>query len=294
MKITVFTPTFNRAYIIENLYKSLIKQKYYDFEWLVIDDGSTDNTKQLFTKWTNECNSFPIRYYYFENSGKQREINRALDLAKGRIFITVDSDDILTDDALLKIDRWDKEIIAEGADKICCLAGRQGTLDKHSIGPELDEPYDDANFLNRYLESGKFIGHDRAWAFYTEIHKKYKYPEIENEKFITEAVAWNRMANDGYKVRCYNDVIYLMEHQADGLTASIENLLLDNPRGYGIWIKEMMNYLQCSKWKKFKRYYSFYCDLHEKYSWRLISKYLDIPFWFMAIMHVLFKVKNGK
>ena len=82
--ITVFTPTYNRGYIIENLYKSLKKQKSNNFEWLVIDDGSTDNTKELFEKWQNEKNKFDIRYIKTNNDGKPRAINKALKIARGK------------------------------------------------------------------------------------------------------------------------------------------------------------------------------------------------------------------
>ena len=102
-KITVFTPTYNRAYIIEDLYRSLQRQTYRDFEWLVVDDGSADNTKELFERWQQEYNPFPIRYVRQENGGKCRAINRGLELAEGRLFLNVDSDDYLTDDAIEKI-----------------------------------------------------------------------------------------------------------------------------------------------------------------------------------------------
>ena len=78
-KITVFTPTYNRAYIIEDLYRSLQRQTYRDFEWLVVDDGSADNTKELFESWQKEENFFPIQYVRQENGGKCRAINRGLE-----------------------------------------------------------------------------------------------------------------------------------------------------------------------------------------------------------------------
>ena len=110
MKITVFTPTYNRGYIIENLYKSLQRQFFTDFEWLVVDDGSSDNTEELFEIWSKENNNFQIRYYKKENGGKHRAINYALDKERGELFFTVDSDDYLTDDALYKVDKWGKVI----------------------------------------------------------------------------------------------------------------------------------------------------------------------------------------
>ena len=97
--ITVFTPTYNRAYIIENLYKSLQRQTFKDFEWLVIDDGSTDNTEELFASWTNEI-SFPVRYIKQQNGGKHRAINRGVKEANGELFFIVDCDDYLREDAV--------------------------------------------------------------------------------------------------------------------------------------------------------------------------------------------------
>ena len=79
-KVTVFTPTYNRAYILENLYRSLQRQSCTDFEWLIVDDGSSDDTQALVESWQAEENPFPIRYVYQENGGKCRAINRGLEL----------------------------------------------------------------------------------------------------------------------------------------------------------------------------------------------------------------------
>ena len=124
-KITVFTPTYNRAYIIETLYRSLQRQTYRDFEWLVVDDGSADNTKALFDAWQQEDNFFPIRYIKQENGGKCRAINHGLKLAQGELFFTVDSDDYLTDDALEKVAAWDAELPDKA--QYCGFVGNRGT-----------------------------------------------------------------------------------------------------------------------------------------------------------------------
>ena len=123
-KITVFTPTYNRAYIIEELYRSLQRQTYSNFEWVVVDDGSTDNTQSIFKQWEKENNVFPIRYVYQENGGKCRAINRGLQLAEGELFFTVDSDDYLTDDALEKIVTWESALTKDV--KYCGFAGNHG------------------------------------------------------------------------------------------------------------------------------------------------------------------------
>lgn len=98
--ITIFTPTYNRAYRLPNLYKSLQEQTCKDFEWLVVDDGSTDNTSKLFEQWQAEENSFPIRYFKQPNGGKHRAINRGVKEAKGELFFIVDSDDTLSSNAI--------------------------------------------------------------------------------------------------------------------------------------------------------------------------------------------------
>ena len=292
MRITVFTPTYNRIYILDKLYESLKRQTFKDFEWLIIDDGSTDGTENLIKKWSTNNTEFQIRYYYFENSGKQREINRALDLARGELFFTVDSDDILTDDALEKIDTWEKTL--PNNKKFCGLAGSDGDMSGKATNPLFPGKYIDATFLNRYAETGLFIGHDRPWVFYTEIHRKYKYPEFKDESFITEAVAWNRMAKDGYQIRCFNDVIYLWEHQEDGLTNSILRTLVNNPKGYGLWLKEMMQQLGYSWIKRLKVYYSFYCDLRKKYAWKDIGSFINASKLEMVLIITFFELKHRR
>lgn len=292
MRITVFTPTYNRGYILEKLYRSLKKQTFLDFEWLIIDDGSIDNTKELVKKWCEQKPTFRIRYYYFKNSGKQKEINRALDLADGELFFTVDSDDLLTEDALEKIDMWEKTIPKDK--KFCGLAGSDGDMTGKATNPLFDKEYVDATFFDRYPEMRFFIGHDRPWVFYTKIHREYKYPEFQGENFITEAVTWNRMAQDGYKIRCFNDVIYLREHQSDGLTNSIMQTLINNPNGYGLWLKELMRQLGYSHFKKIKTYYSFYCDLRKKYSWLDIANFISSPKLVMFFISGYFRLRHRR
>ena len=123
-KITVFTPTYNRAYIIENLYRSIQRQTYRGFEWLVVDDGSSDGTEALFAKWMEEDNDFAIRYIKQENGGKCRAINRGVQEARGEFFFTVDSDDYLTDDALEKVAKWAEELPKD--EKYCGFSANLG------------------------------------------------------------------------------------------------------------------------------------------------------------------------
>lgn len=291
VKVTVFTPTYNRAYIIKQLYQSLCAQTCRDFEWLVVDDGSVDNTEELFQKWQLECKAFPIRYYKKENGGKCRAINYALDLAQGELFFTVDSDDYLTEDAVEKIVHWESELPKD--ENYCGIAGNLGTAKEETINRMFETEYFDGTLLDRY----RCVDGERAIVIYTDIHKKYRYPEFEGEKFMTEAVVWNRMANDGYKMRFYNDIIWIYEYRADGLTKAGNTLFLNNPKGYGLWIKEKAEFQNIALKEKFKMYYTFCCDLSNRVDRKIIAESIGIPrvlVFILQILHVVKIILKGK
>lgn len=277
-RITVFTPTYNRAYIIENLYRSLQRQTFKEFEWLVIDDGSTDNTEFLFHQWQRENNPFPIRYFRQENGGKCRAVNRGLKLAEGELFFTVDSDDYLTDDALEHIDKWEKELPREG--KYCGFSGNLGTSLDSTPNQLFEGGYFDGNAFDRY---GAVDG-ERAMVFYTQIHRQYLYPEFPGEKFMTEAVAWNRMAYDGYKIRFYNDIIWIYEYKEDGLTRAGYTLFLNNPQGTGLFFHEKAKFLNYSLKRRLGMWYGFTCDTMGCCTNAQIAQYIDMPRWLVAPM----------
>lgn len=287
-KITVFTPTYNRAYIIENLYRSLQRQSFSDFEWLVVDDGSTDETEKLFDCWKKEKNNFPIRYYKKDNGGKCRAINYALDLAEGELFFIVDSDDYLTDDALEKIVKWERSLPKDRS--FCGVAGNLGTATNQTPNTLIKGEYYEGTLLDRYRN----IDGERAIVFYTEVHRKYKYPEFDGEKFMTEAVVYNRMAHDGYKMRFYNDIIWIYEYKEDGLTKAGNTVFLNNPYGYGLWLREKAEFERVSFREKLKMWYTFSCDLSGRYHNKQIAQYIGAPTWIirtLSIMHYIRRLK---
>lgn len=283
-KITVFTPTYNRAYIIHNLYQSLQRQTFTNFEWLVVDDGSTDNTGAVFEEWAKQNNSFPIRYYKQSNGGKCRAINYALDLAEGELFFTVDSDDYLTDDALEKIVKWESTLPKN--EVFCGVAGNLGTATDQTPNTPIKGEYYEGTLLDRYRN----IDGERAIVFYTEVHRKYKYPEFDGEKFMTEAVVYNRMAHDGYKMRFYNDIIWIYEYKEDGLTKAGNTVFLNNPHGYGLWLREKAEFEGASLLHKLKLYYTFTCELYKKYNIKTIAKCIGAPVAVIAFFNAVHKV----
>ena len=275
-KITVFTPTYNRAYILENLYRSLQRQTCTQFEWLVVDDGSSDNTGTLIETWQQENNPFPIRYHKQENGGKCRAINKGLELARGRLFLNVDSDDYLTDDAVEKILSWEDQLPEDG--NFCAVAGNLGTGPNETPNTPLPGDYFDGNAFDRY---GVVEG-ERAFAFYTDIHRRYLYPDCPGEKFMTEAVTWNRMAHDGYRIRFYNDIIWIYEYKPDGLTQAGDRLFWENPQGTGIFFREKAEFLGHSLWQRLGLWYGFATENFGRCTDDQIAEYIDMPRWMVS------------
>lgn len=269
--VTVFTPTYNRAYILGDLYHSLQRQTCMDFEWLIVDDGSADDTKALVASWQGEKNPFPIRYIYQENGGKCRAINRGLKEADGRLFFTVDSDDYLTDDAIEKVIRWDGELPADG--HFCGYVGNRGITPTQTPNRLFPGGYLDGTALDRYDQ----VDGERAFVFYTEIHRKYLYPEFPGEKFLTEAVTWDLMAHDGYKMRFYNDIIWIWEYKDDGLTRAGYRVFLENPQGTGLFFRQKAEFLHYSLWNKLTLWYGYATDAMGRCTDEQIASYIGMP-----------------
>ena len=295
MKITVFTPTYNRKYILGNLYRSLQRQSCFDFEWLIVDDGSTDNTGDLVFQWIQEQNNFPIRYFMQNNGGKCRAINRGLQEARGDLFLVIDSDDYLIQDAIQKIIKWERELPKE--EKYCAVAGNLGTSESETPNRLFDGGFFTGTLLDRY----RCVNGERAIAFYTDVHRQYFYPVFEGETFMTEAVAYNRMAHDGYKTRFYNDIICVYDYLDDGLTKTGYVLFLKNPRGYALWLRERQEFMGISPWKRFRLWYSYYCEMsfcvgEYRLSKKACAKYIGAPIaavYTCATIHKLRSLTKG-
>lgn len=231
--ITVFTPTYNRVYCLENLYKSLLRQTNRDFEWLIVDDGSSDGTERLVEKWKMD-NHLPITYIKTLNGGKHRAINKGVTLARGKYFFIVDSDDYLTDDAIEIVFFYGLQV--ENNDSFAGVCGLRIFPDGKIIGGEVSFEVLDLSSVE-YREESKRKG-DMAEIFKTEVLKLYPFPEFPGENFIKESVVWNRISLK-YKLRYFNKAIYVCDYLQDGLTRSIRRHLKNNPLGNMLANKEL-------------------------------------------------------
>lgn len=285
-KITVFTPTYNRGYIIEKLYRSIQRQSFQDFEWLVVDDGSSDNTEELFSQWCKEENPFPIRYVKQKNGGKCRAINRGLELAQGELFFTIDSDDYMTDDALEKVALWEAALPKD--QKFCGIIANRGYSPDYTPNTLFEGEYMDGDAFDMY----GVIDGERALIFYTEIHRKYLYPEFPGENFMTEAITWNRMAHDGYRIRYYNDIIWIFKYLEDGLTKAGEAVFYRNPRGYGLFFKEQIQFRKFSFLEKWDFRISYIINVGDMYPTKLVAESIGLPWITVAAMKTVRRLKR--
>lgn len=239
MKFTILTPTYNRAYTLSRLYESLKKQTFQDFEWLVIDDGSTDNTKELIESFINEKPFFDIIYKYKENGGKHRAINYGINFAKGEMTFLLDSDDWLTDNSLFLIDQVEKSIPQESKEQFIGFLGLRVHENDEIIGKTFVGNYADVTYMQRTKQG---ISGDKGEVFYTELLKKYPFPEFDGEKFATERLVWNKMSYDGYKIRYFNKPVQYCEYLEDGLTAGGYSMYAKYPKQWGLAIWQDYNY----------------------------------------------------
>ncbi len=240
MRFTVFTPAYNRGYIIEQLYESLCRQTFRDFEWIVVDDGSTDNTEEVMTKLMAKEPFFPIIYRKQPNGGKHRAWNRGIDLASGELFFGCDSDDYLTDDALEVIDQIEKSIPTDQKQCFAGVCGLRGYNNSDINGTSFsDGEYLDLTYLERL---GHNVSGDKAEVIYTSVWKRFKYHEFEEENFLTEATALFRMDAAGLKMRYFNTIVKVGEYLPDGLTANSRERFIKNPKGWGLYIAQRIQY----------------------------------------------------
>lgn len=234
MYITVFTPSYNRANLLFRLYQSLVNQTYKNFEWLIIDDGSKDQTEGVVDSFIKE-NKIVIRYFKMPNGGKHRAINKGVEMAKGELFYIVDSDDFLTEDSVEKIAFYANSI--KDNDCFCGVAGLRCYPDGKNIAVKKEFSVIDSDDI----KISKYLDGDRAQAYFTKCLKEFPFPEFENETFISESIVWYRMAQK-YKVRFFFDAIYITEYLQDGLTKNVRRLHRINPKGSLLLYKERVDY----------------------------------------------------
>lgn len=224
--ITVLTPTFNREGVLRSLWDSLQKQTVKDFEWLVVDDGSTDGTKNLITQ-LKEKSDFPIRYIYKSNGGKHTALNVGIQTICSKLTFIVDSDDCVTDDAVESILKIHKKYRSQN--NICGYAFLRAFPDGKVNGKKFDVDEKIGSYIDVRV-NGDDTGADKAEVFKTHCLKEFPFPEYPNEKFLGEDLVWVRMARK-YEMVHINKAIYVGNYLEDGLTNNRRKHNIASPVG---------------------------------------------------------------
>lgn len=211
---SVFTPTFNRAELIGRVYESLMRQSFTSFEWIVVDDGSTDDTESVVSAFA-ELASFPVRYFKTENRGKVAAINYALDYADGVFFLVFDSDDWCTEDALQCFyDAWEK-LSSESRSEYGAISCLKKYANEEIVGEDYSRI--DAfgcSYIDRFNLS--VLG-DKWECILTEVHKSYRYDLAVGERYQAPEYAWLKMA-EKYNTIFLNKALSVVEYQDDGIS----------------------------------------------------------------------------
>lgn len=289
-RITVFTPTYNRGYILETLYVSLKKQTNQSFKWLIVDDGSTDNTEEIVRSWRNE-GLIDLQYYKQVNAGKMAAHNKGVELCDTEFFLCIDSDDYLTNDAIETILGSIDSITSE---KFAGLIAYKGTSQDEPIGTSFPRGVT-THTLSGLYDSG-FKG-DTTLVFKTNIIKKYPFPILRNEKFITEAYIYNQI-DLRYIYHLIPKVLTICEYRSDGLTKNEIKLIFNNPGGWALHccqngdfaktiIKRLKSYAWAISYKLMKKDSQF--KLHPKH---FASYVLSYPFGFLLFLRRIVKYKG--
>jgi glycosyltransferase involved in cell wall biosynthesis len=229
--ITVFTATYNRSYIIKKLYDSLLVQTNKNFEWLIVDDGSEDDTKKLINSFI-EKNMIRIKYLYKQNGGKHTAINLGVKEASGKYFFIVDSDDTLTPDACEKVENELKNIHSDKYAGVCFRRGGAASIKKF---PADRFTANSLELAYKYNCKG-----DKAEVFFTEILRKYPFPEPLRCNFVPEALVFNRIANDGLSFLCIDYPVYICDYLDDGLTINFKRNFKKNRIGFALYYRECL------------------------------------------------------
>lgn len=235
--LTIFTPAYNRAHTLPRTYESLLRQDCKDFIWLIIDDGSTDNTRTLVEQWQAQDNGFEIRYIYKENGGMHTAHNVAYENIDTELNTCIDSDDCLADGAVkLILDKWRK---IKGENYAGIVALDADLCNGDIIGRGFSAGMVETTLSGYYAHGGDG---DKKLIYRTDIIKSVPpYPIFEGEKYVSLAYKY-LLLDQQYKLSVLDEIVCLVEYQQDGSSLNMFRQYMKNPRGFAFWRTVKMQY----------------------------------------------------
>lgn len=227
--ITIFTPSYNRAHLLIRTYESLKKQTDLNFIWLIVDDGSSDGTKELVEEWIKKENSFEIRYVYKENGGMHTAHNKAYEIIDTELNVCIDSDDCMPPSAIEHITKfW----INNKSESVAGIVALDSDLEGNIIGTMLPSDIKEATTDELYERYG--VCGDKKFIYRTDIINSVEpYPEFLGEKLVPLGYKYSLVA-DKYSMLLMNDVVCEVDYQSDGSSNTIYKQYLQSPRGFAV------------------------------------------------------------
>ena len=239
--LTVFTPAYNRAHTLPRTYESLLLQDCKDFVWLIVDDGSSDNTAELVRGWQKNDNGFDIRYIYKENGGMHTAHNTAYENIDTELNVCIDSDDCMAKGAVGKIlTKWNevKDLGYAG------LIGLDADLEGKLIGAGFPDGMTETTLMGYYAAGGSG---DKKLVYRTDVINRYPpYPVFEGERYVALAYKY-RLIDQDYKLAVIDQVLCNVEYQADGHSTGMWKEYVRSPKGFAFWRKVCMQYPESKK-----------------------------------------------
>jgi glycosyltransferase involved in cell wall biosynthesis len=291
-QLTVFTPTYNRAYCLHNCYESLKRQTCKDFIWLIIDDGSTDHTEELVQTWIKE-NVIPIKYKWQKNQGMHGAHNTAYDLIETELNVCIDSDDYMPENAVEKILTFWNEY---GNDKVSGIIALDSYTDQRIIGTKLPDEINHSTLFDLYTKHG--VTGDKKLVYRSELTRKYPYPVFDNEKYVGLAYKYY-MLDTEYKMLLMNEVLCCVEYLPDGSSLNMFKQYLKNPKGFAFYRKELMKLPFASLSFKFRQAIHYVSSNLIMKNWRFLNEtprkditILATPFGFLLYLYINTRAKG--
>lgn len=290
--LTIFTPAYNRAYTLHKCYESLKRQISKDFKWLVIDDGSTDNTKELVYKWKEEAD-FEITYIYKNNGGMHTAHNTAYENIDTELNVCIDSDDYMTDDAVyIIVKEWERV----KSNKLAGLGALNVFESGEVIGTQFPEGLHSSKYFDIYNKYG--VRGDKKFIYRTELTRKFPYPEYEGEKYIGLDYKYKKL-DEKYELALINKVVCVVEYMEDGSSKNMLRQYRNNPKGWCFFRLENLKIPNTSLKYKFKEYIHYVSSSlisKEKNFFKVVpSKGLAIvafPFGYILQKYILMKTNS--
>lgn len=234
--LTIFTPAYNRAHTLPRTYESLLNQACKQFIWLIVDDGSTDDTEKLVKQWQSVDNGFEIRYVYKENGGMHTAHNTAYELIDTELNTCIDSDDMLAENAVSEIlDKW-TQVRDTG---MAGIIGLDADFSGKVIGKGFPPGMSETSVIGYYAAGG---AGDKKLVYRTDIINSVPpYPVFEGEKYVALSYKY-RLLDQTCRLAVLPKVLCKVEYQEDGSTGTMYRQYLRNPKGFAFWRKVCMQY----------------------------------------------------